>query len=199
MERPLRVALGGCAYHMLNRANGRLAIFRKDGDYAAVPATFSLARVGPLSLEGRLSRAVQANGKALESRPTRGGVGLARNLPFLPVTLLRIRGEQRSAGRPRGARPGLALEQPVATAAGSDGPGRHSERLAGGHAAKLGRPGQPAASGSRVGGSADERANGRPCGDAGWTERTARKMGLESTCRACLARAKKEARLGKGS
>ncbi len=35
MGKPRRVALGGYGYHMLNRANGRPAIFRKNGDYAA--------------------------------------------------------------------------------------------------------------------------------------------------------------------
>ncbi len=35
MGRPHRVALGGYAYHVLNRANGRLPLFQKDGDYAA--------------------------------------------------------------------------------------------------------------------------------------------------------------------
>jgi putative transposase len=36
MGRPHRSALGGYVYHMLNRANGRLPIFQKDGDYAAL-------------------------------------------------------------------------------------------------------------------------------------------------------------------
>jgi putative transposase len=35
MGRPCRLALGGYVYHVLNRANGRLPIFQKDGDYAA--------------------------------------------------------------------------------------------------------------------------------------------------------------------
>jgi putative transposase len=33
--RPLRLSLGGYAYHLLNRANGRIPIFRKDADYEA--------------------------------------------------------------------------------------------------------------------------------------------------------------------
>src|SRR5438105_15248968 len=36
MGRPHRTALGGYVYHMLNRADGRLPIFQKDGDYAAL-------------------------------------------------------------------------------------------------------------------------------------------------------------------
>jgi putative transposase len=35
MSRPLRITTGGYVYHVLNRANGRLRIFRKDGDFLA--------------------------------------------------------------------------------------------------------------------------------------------------------------------
>lgn len=35
MGRPHRAAQGGYVYHALNRANGRMTIFRDDGDYAA--------------------------------------------------------------------------------------------------------------------------------------------------------------------
>jgi putative transposase len=35
MGRALRVSLGGYVYHVLNRGNGRLRLFRKDADYAA--------------------------------------------------------------------------------------------------------------------------------------------------------------------
>jgi putative transposase len=35
MGRPKRITLGGYVYHVLNRANGRLRIFRKDGDFLA--------------------------------------------------------------------------------------------------------------------------------------------------------------------
>jgi putative transposase len=35
MPRPLRNIVGGYAYHVLNRANGRLRLFRKDADFAA--------------------------------------------------------------------------------------------------------------------------------------------------------------------
>jgi putative transposase len=38
MGRPKRVALGGYVYHVLNRANGRLRIFRKKADFAAFEA-----------------------------------------------------------------------------------------------------------------------------------------------------------------
>ena len=38
MGRAKRITLGGYAYHVLNRANGRLRIFRKDGDFAAFEA-----------------------------------------------------------------------------------------------------------------------------------------------------------------
>ncbi|MHC4638177.1 MAG: transposase [Planctomycetota bacterium] len=35
MGRPKRITLGGYVYHVLNRANGRLRIFRKDSDFLA--------------------------------------------------------------------------------------------------------------------------------------------------------------------
>lgn len=35
MPRPKRIALGGYVYHVLNRANGRLRIFRKENDFLA--------------------------------------------------------------------------------------------------------------------------------------------------------------------
>ena len=35
MPRAKRVTLGGYVYHVLNRANGRLEIFKKDGDFTA--------------------------------------------------------------------------------------------------------------------------------------------------------------------
>jgi putative transposase len=35
MGRPLRAAVAGLVYHTLNRANARLPLFQKDGDYAA--------------------------------------------------------------------------------------------------------------------------------------------------------------------
>ena len=35
MHRPNRVTLGGYVYHVLNRANGRLRIFKKQGDFLA--------------------------------------------------------------------------------------------------------------------------------------------------------------------
>jgi putative transposase len=35
MPRTARAALGGVVYHVLNRGNGRMGIFRKPGDYQA--------------------------------------------------------------------------------------------------------------------------------------------------------------------
>jgi putative transposase len=35
MPRTSRAAVGGLVYHVLNRGNGRLEIFRKPGDYLA--------------------------------------------------------------------------------------------------------------------------------------------------------------------
>jgi len=38
MGRPKRITLGGYVYHVLNRANGRLRIFRKNADFEAFEA-----------------------------------------------------------------------------------------------------------------------------------------------------------------
>ena len=38
MGRPKRITLGGYVYHVLNRANGRLRIFKKKEDFAAFEA-----------------------------------------------------------------------------------------------------------------------------------------------------------------
>src|SRR3989344_9525362 len=35
MGRPPRVAIGNVVYHVINRANSRMLIFKKDGDYQA--------------------------------------------------------------------------------------------------------------------------------------------------------------------
>ena len=35
MPRTARAALGGVCYHVLNRGNGRMGVFRKADDYAA--------------------------------------------------------------------------------------------------------------------------------------------------------------------
>jgi putative transposase len=43
MGRPPRAAAGGMIYHTLNRANGRLAIFEEQGDYAAFELTIAEA------------------------------------------------------------------------------------------------------------------------------------------------------------
>src|SRR5688500_5877209 len=44
MGRPLRTAPGGLVYHALNRANARLPIFQKDGDYEAFEHILAQAR-----------------------------------------------------------------------------------------------------------------------------------------------------------
>lgn len=43
MGRPLRVCQGSYVYHVLNRANGRLSLFRKEGDYDAFHRVLSEA------------------------------------------------------------------------------------------------------------------------------------------------------------
>ena len=44
MGRPLRVIAGNLIYHVLNRANGRIKIFQKAGDYDAFERTMAAAR-----------------------------------------------------------------------------------------------------------------------------------------------------------
>lgn len=44
MGRPLRAAAGGLIYHVLNRANGRQALFEKPGDYEAFERVLGAAR-----------------------------------------------------------------------------------------------------------------------------------------------------------
>ena len=43
LPRRLRFASGGYVYHVLNRAVGRVTLFRKDGDYAAFEKTLRQA------------------------------------------------------------------------------------------------------------------------------------------------------------
>ena len=43
MGRPKRAAEGGLIYHVLNRANARMTIFEKDGDYEAFERVLSQA------------------------------------------------------------------------------------------------------------------------------------------------------------
>lgn len=43
MGRPHRTALGGYVYHVLNRANARMTIFRRDSDYEAFEAVLAEA------------------------------------------------------------------------------------------------------------------------------------------------------------
>jgi putative transposase len=52
MGRPQRDDHGGYVYHVLNRANGRLPIFQKEGDYRAFEASAnerSRIAVGPFA------------------------------------------------------------------------------------------------------------------------------------------------------
>ena len=44
MPRTKRAAVGGLVYHVLNRGNGRMQVFRKEGDYRAFLDLMALAR-----------------------------------------------------------------------------------------------------------------------------------------------------------
>lgn len=43
MGRPKRAAQGGLVYHLLNRANARMTIFEKEGDYQAIERVLTKA------------------------------------------------------------------------------------------------------------------------------------------------------------
>jgi hypothetical protein len=99
MSRIARVAPGGLVYHVLNRANGRLRLFKKDDDFLAFEEVLALAherlpirildwvmmsnrwsRRAGSALAGagrgteRLSPLADADPRpALETRPRRGG------------------------------------------------------------------------------------------------------------------------------
>ncbi|HEY2588535.1 MAG TPA: hypothetical protein VGI81_22530 [Tepidisphaeraceae bacterium] len=45
MPRTARAAAGGVVYHVLNRGNGRMGVFRKPGDYQAFVELLALDRI----------------------------------------------------------------------------------------------------------------------------------------------------------
>ena len=53
MPRTKRAAIGGMVYHVLNRGNGKMKIFRKDGDFQAFVDLMILARAGTRALRCR--------------------------------------------------------------------------------------------------------------------------------------------------
>jgi putative transposase len=83
MGRALRAAAGGLVYHVLNRANARLPLFDKDGDYAAFERVLAEARDYcdvPL-----LAYCVMPNHWHLVVRP-RGDGDLSRYVGWLTLT-----------------------------------------------------------------------------------------------------------------
>jgi len=72
MGRPYRTALGGYVYHMLNRGNGRLRIFHKDGDYEAFERVLGERKKrcqDPLILTAsRVTARLSGHGKTLSHR-----------------------------------------------------------------------------------------------------------------------------------
>jgi putative transposase len=83
MGRALRAAAGGLVYHVLNRANGRLLLFDKDGDYEAFERVLRAARDYcdvPL-----LAYCVMPNHWHLVLRPHRDG-DLSRFVGWLTLT-----------------------------------------------------------------------------------------------------------------
>ena len=83
MGRSLRASVGGVIYHVLNRANGRLPLFQKDGDYEAFERVLREARDYcdvPL-----LAYCVMPNHWHLVVRPRRDG-DLSRFVGWLTLT-----------------------------------------------------------------------------------------------------------------
>lgn len=83
MGRPLRACEGGYVYHVLNRANARLPLFHKDGDYAAFHRVLAQAcRQAPMRV---LSWCVLPNHWHLVLWPEKDGV-LSRFMAWLTLT-----------------------------------------------------------------------------------------------------------------
>ena len=70
MPRRARSIVGGYAYHVLNRANGRLRLFKKDADFAAFEQVLveALARV-PLRILGYTFAAADLNSELIGPYP----------------------------------------------------------------------------------------------------------------------------------
>jgi putative transposase len=83
MGRALRAAAGGMVYHVLNRANGRLPLFEKEGDYEAF--TRVLAEAGDYCDVPLLAYCVMPNHWHLVVRP-RGDGDLSRFVGWLTLT-----------------------------------------------------------------------------------------------------------------
>ncbi len=83
VARPPRIDMGGVVYHVLNRANARVAIFQNDADYAAFERIMGEAkRQVPVEL---FSYSVMPNHWHLEVRPKNDG-DLARFISWLSST-----------------------------------------------------------------------------------------------------------------
>ncbi len=83
MPRRLRRCPGGLVYHVLNRANARATIFRKDGDYEAFERVLAEA-LGRVPLEV-LCYCLMPNHWHLVVRPAEDG-GLSQFMRWLTVT-----------------------------------------------------------------------------------------------------------------
>jgi putative transposase len=96
MGRPLRAAVGGVLYHVLNRANGRLPLFEKAGDYDAFE--WVLGEAHERIARRTLAYCVMPNHWHLVLWPRRDG-DLSRFLAWVTLThTQRWHAHRRSAG-----------------------------------------------------------------------------------------------------
>ncbi|MBE0536529.1 MAG: hypothetical protein IH624_12760 [Phycisphaerae bacterium] len=165
MGRPKRIALGGYVYHVLNRANGRLRIFKKGGDFEAFEQILS-ASPGTVGIghqyQGRYkSFPVQDNAyyltvmRYVEGNPVRAGI-------------VEQAGDRRwssfAVREGRASKVGLA-EGPLALP--GDWEGLVDRQVDAGAAEQIGR----------------SMKRGCPLGDGDWIAKTAKELNLESTLR----------------
>ena len=213
MPRPMRIASGGFAYHVLNRAVGRSRIFAKPRDYEAFEAVIAEAKGRlPMRLLAWCVMPTHWHSRPLAARRRRpvrvhaladgdAHAALARGArhggqrPALPGPLPVV-------PHPSGRAPvgGVAVRgaEPVAGQAGPAGrclamvelvasrPRRRGQafgRRARGASPALARARASAADGGGAGGVATRRAAPAPFGETAWQKRTAKRLGLQSTLR----------------